>query len=862
MAIMTLEIYGQSIKVLSKDNYGIACALEFCRSMIKYKMENVVDTSRPGYHAQMVRVPDCTYAASPLNRAFFCIHIGQRQEFLAYLQRCGIPQDQIKIVEVPKYKATPAKLKMKDFWVDKPHQTPIIEYVIDGESLKILPVQTGGGKAQPLSSALRVPGGWETMGDAYVGKTIIGGDGRPTVIDGVFPQGVEEVFKLTMYDGRVVRASGEHLWKSFYVNTTENKRWGVRTTKELQRLIAMPNPRVYLPLNEPEQGEDVPLPLNPYLLGVLLGDGHLSGNGLTVRFDKPDTEVDENIKPYLPEGASLRRLENEMTCSIVHTKWQTGPNPVAVTLAKMGLMGKLAHEKFVPEEYLNGSYKQRIQLLQGLMDTDGTVGSKNGSISYSSTSRELSEAVQKLVWSIGGIATLTTRVPKYTYKGEVLEGRPDYRVFIRVPVPSTLFRLSRKKNLTKDDNQYSSKLKLQVKSIESDGFEETQCISVTNSEHLYLTDNYVVTHNTYMALKAASIFGERFMLVTRGGYIDKWIEDVKKTYDIDDSRIIVIKGEKALMRAIELAKAGDFDYDVLLVSTGGLADYIKHYEQYLGTELGDLYLDPRALGMLFGVGLRIVDEAHQMLHMYYRIDLYSHFNKVLFLSATIIGNDAMEKRIHEIIYPTAKRYTGAEWKCYIVATALRYNLNEPHKARFKDHRKNYSHVVYEQYLMRNKEKLKNYLNMVGNLAYDFFKNRKPGQKYLIFASTVDMCNVMVADLKKRFPHLKVGRYVAEDNLEDIYEYDLTVTTPGSGGTGIDIPDLAAALATSSVSSGKLNIQMLGRLRELKNYPGEFPEYQYLVCSDIPKQVEYHKQKYELFQGKVKTHREQMTGASV
>lgn len=513
MAIMTLEIYGQSIKVLSKDNYGIACALEFCRSMIKYKMENVVDTSRPGYHAQMVRVPDCTYAASPLNRAFFCIHIGQRQEFLAYLQRCGIPQDQIKIVEVPFYEAVKVEFKVKEGWVPKENQVHVIDYILDDDRLKILPIQTGFGK-------------------------------------------------------------------------------------------------------------------------------------------------------------------------------------------------------------------------------------------------------------------------------------------------------------------------------------------------------------TFVALYAAAKLGLRWMLVTRGGYIDKWIEDVKKTYDIDDSRIIVIKGEKALMRAIDKARQGDFDYDVMLVSTGGLADYIKHYEQYLGTELADLYLDPRALGMLFGIGMRVVDEAHQMLHMYYRIDLYSHFNKVLNLSATIIGNDAMEKRIHEIIYPTAKRYTGAEWKCYIVATALRYNLNEPHKARFKDHRKNYSHVVYEQYLMRNKEKLKNYLNMVGNLAYDFFKNRKPGQKYLIFASTVDMCNVMVADLKKRFPHLKVGRYVAEDNLEDIYEYDLTVTTPGSGGTGIDIPDLAAALATSSVSSGKLNIQMLGRLRELKNYPGEFPEYQYLVCSDIPKQVEYHKQKYELFQGKVKTHREQMTGASV
>lgn len=858
MAIMTLEIYGQSIKVLSQDNYGIACALEFCRSMIKYKMENVVDTSRPGYHAQMVRVPDCTYAASPLNRAFFCIHIGQRQEFLSYLQRCGISQDQIKIVEVPFYEAVKVEFKVKDGWIPKENQVPVIDYILDDDRLKILPIQTGFGKALTLDTPIRKPGGWYTMRDVEVGDVISGADGKPTNVIGVYPQGVEDVYELTFYDGRKVKASGEHLWKSFYVNTTKERQWGVRNTLELMRLMELHNPRVAIPLIEPESGPTVDLPIHPYLLGVLLGDGFLD---LNVRYDKLDDEIFNLCKDMLPDGVAIKTIGNGMTRTFTHTHYQTGPNPMVRILTELGLYGTRSDTKFVPEQYMEGSIVQRIQLLQGLLDTDGTVA-KGGTIVFTSTSKALAEAVQRLSWSLGGIARMSEKHPHYTYKGERREGKVAYNVYIRHKSPSILFRLERKKERTNDNNQYAEGLKLYIKSIELVGREETQCIAVDNQDKLFVCGDFIVTHNTFVALYAAAKLGLRWMLVTRGGYIDKWIEDVKKTYDIDDSRIIVIKGEKALMRAIDKARQGDFDYDVMLVSTGGLADYIKHYEQYLGTELGDLYLDPRALGMLFGIGMRVVDEAHQMLHMYYRIDLYSHFNKVLNLSATIIGNDAMEKRIHEIIYPTAKRFTGAEWKCYIVATALRYNLSEPHKARFKDHRKNYSHVVYEQYLMRNKEKLKNYLNMVGNLAYDFFKNRKPGQKYLIFASTVDMCNVMVADLKKRFPHLKVGRYVAEDNLEDIYGYDLTVTTPGSGGTGIDIPDLAAALATSSVSSGKLNIQMLGRLRELKNYPGEFPEYQYLVCSDIPKQVEYHKQKYELFQGKVKTHREQMTGASV
>lgn len=514
MGTITLEVYGQSVKIVSDDPYFMRCAHEFCRSMIKYKMERVVDPNGNGYHAKMMRVPDCTFAASPLNRSYYCIHRGQLEEFKHYLTRCGVGANEIKEIIVPFYEPTKANLVMQDGWAPKENQVPVVEYILEPEPLRILPVQTGFGK-------------------------------------------------------------------------------------------------------------------------------------------------------------------------------------------------------------------------------------------------------------------------------------------------------------------------------------------------------------TFLALYSACQMGVRWMLVTRGGYVDKWIEDVEKTYKIKRDRIIVIKGEKALLKAIDKAKNGDFDFDVILMSTGGYSDYIKHYEHHLGTELGEMYMDPRALGMLFGVGLRVVDEAHQMLHAYYRIDLYSHYPKVLFLSATILGNDALEKRVHEIIYPASKRYNGAEWKCYIHATGLRYNLAEPAKARFKDHRKNYSHVIFEQYLMRNKGKLKNYLNMIANLTYDFLKKRKPGQKYLIFASTVDMCNLIVSDLQARRPaNVVIGRYVAEDNLEDIYKYDIIVTTPGSGGTGIDIPDLAAALSTSAISSGKLNIQMLGRLRELKNYPGEEPEYQYLICADISKQLDYHKQKLELFQGKVKSHKVQHTGALV
>lgn len=708
MGTITLEVYGQSVKIITDDPYFMRCTHEFCRSMIKYKMERVVDPNSNGYHAKMMRVPDCTFAASPLNRSFYCIHRGQKDEFLHYLTRCGVKPEEIKVIDVPFYEPTKAEIAIKDGWVPKENQAPVVEYILEDDPLRILPVQTGFGKAVDVETPIRVPGGWKRMGDLVVGDVVTGADGKPTMVTAVYPQPIKSVFELTLIDGRTVRACAEHLWKAY----TPGRGWGVRDTDVLMGLL--------------EGGEAV------YLPPVQLEHG--SENGTL-------------LKQY-------------------------------------------------------------------------THGQTSGSIPFHNDD-ELTH-IRELVWSNGGVATVNGNYVVYWF--------PDG---------------------------------IQVVSIVEKEPTLTQCISVDNADRLYVCGNYIATHNTFLALYSAYKMGVRWMLVTRGGYVDKWVEDVEKTYNIPRDRIIVIKGEKALLKAIDKAKQGEFDFDVILMSTGGYSDYIKHYEQYLGTELGDMYMDPRALGMLFGVGLRVVDEAHQMLHAYYRIDLYSHYPKVLFLSATILGNDALEKRVHEIIYPANKRYNGAEWKCYIHATGLKYNLAEPSKARFTDHRKNYSHVIFEQYLMRNKEKLKHYLNMIANLTSDFLKKRKPGQKYLIFASTVDMCDLIVKDLKSRkYSGVIVGRYVAEDNLEDIYGYDIIVTTPGSGGTGIDIPDLATALSTSAISSGKLNIQMLGRLRELKNYPGEEPEYQYLICADIPKQLDYHRQKLELFQGKVKSHKVQHTGALI
>jgi intein/homing endonuclease len=159
-------------------------------------------------------------------------------------------------------------------------------------------------------------------------------------------------------------------------------------------------------------------------------------------------------------------------------------------------MGKRSCEKFIPDEYLNGSTNQRLELLQGLMDTDGTIG-KQGSSSFCTTSIKLAHQVQYLVRSLGGLAKIRSKISFYMYKGERKQGNVNYIIGIRMKNPlSIVTRPEKRAERLKETNQYSDTLKLRIVSIESIGYEDATCIAVDHPIRLYVVENYIVTHNT------------------------------------------------------------------------------------------------------------------------------------------------------------------------------------------------------------------------------------------------------------------------------------------------------------------------------------------------------------------------------
>lgn len=364
------------------------------------------------------------------------------------------------------------------------------------------------GKAQPLDSKIRVPGGWMTMGAMSVGQDVIAPDGTITKVVGVYPQGVKPVYEFTFADGRTVKASDEHLWRVWDRCKGRNGEWRVLTTLEVierQERVRSMKQRLGVQLVKPEDAVDKKFLIHPYALGALLGDGGFT-HPTTVRLTNIDADVVEYVRECLPDGLTFGECINGQEWNIRRTDYldrykyrdlgdesKVGILPM---LDSLGLKGKFSHEKFVPTEYLEGSHAQRLQLLQGLMDTDGTIGTR-GSVTFDSSSKQLAEDVRYLVRSLGGLACIVERKTGYRKDGELIECRTSYRVLIRHFAPVELFYCARKRDRAQAvvrNAKFNSKL--YIHDIKYIGEEECQCIEVAHQDHLYITDNFTVTHNT------------------------------------------------------------------------------------------------------------------------------------------------------------------------------------------------------------------------------------------------------------------------------------------------------------------------------------------------------------------------------
>lgn len=380
---------------------------------------------------------------------------------------------------------------------------------LHGGEMIVIAARPGMGKAQPLDAQVLTPWGFQRMGDIHLYDWVIGADGKACNVIGVYPQGEREVFEVTFSDGTKTKCCNEHLW---FTQTRSERRRGsegsVKSLDIIRKTLIRPNsktsPNHVVPTVKPvefhQMLSDAQRPLNPWLLGALLGDGTLS-NGC-VHFSKPERDVQDKVRRLLPSGDTcVQASDDGMTIRIIRAQRNNSKSSTKQIIDAFGL-SVLSSEKFIPEIYLRADPETRFQLLCGLLDTDGYVTGNGTVIEFATSSQRLANDVAFLARSLGAICSCAEpRIPSYSYKGEKLKGQTSYRMNIWFEdvsvVPVTSEKHLRRWRISRRHVHKS------IVSITPCGMEPCQCIAVDSKDHLYVTDDFIVTHNTSLAMNIA-----------------------------------------------------------------------------------------------------------------------------------------------------------------------------------------------------------------------------------------------------------------------------------------------------------------------------------------------------------------------
>ena len=500
-----------------------------------------------------------------------------------------------------------------------PYQLEGVRYALDHKRC-IFGDQPGLGKMQPYSEPVATPEGFMPMGSLRIGDRIMGRDGNPYTVQEIFEHGVKDVYKITFNDGSWTRAGGEHLWSVRDVNMRKRGQgWKVMTTDQLieRGLTWNPSPsrqasgrkpalRWEVPVCDPVKYGHKDYLIDPYILGVLIGDGFLH-NGTSIEFACPDEKADikERVESLLPEGMTL----NFHDCGCPHyriTK-KVGDrfNPFISEIRRLEL-NVVSADKFIPLEYLRGDVEQRTALLQGLMDTDGSCTLERTRITFHTTSENLASDVRSLVLSLGGIAVV--REYDRTHECKPVE----YQVSMQVRFNPFYTRKKAERYTVKRGN-YCSRY---ISSIEPDGRELSRCILVSAPDHLYLTRDFIVTHNTLQAICAvvkahreAKVYGESFpvLVVCPASLKINWQREFRKFAGMNS--IILDDSNRSTWEQFYNLKLrnGDRMCNVLITNYESLRKFfVQKMTEGRLTQKGITY-DPRVA--LFNTV--IIDESHK-----------------------------------------------------------------------------------------------------------------------------------------------------------------------------------------------------------------------------------------------------------
>lgn len=361
------------------------------------------------------------------------------------------------------------------------------------------------GYEQPYSEPVLTPTGYVPMGSLEVGDLVMNPNGSPVRIGDIVEQGTTEIYEVEFQDGRKVRCGANHLWatcrngKKFYI---------MRTVDYMKRKLKQGSPgKEHYPYKIPELNplnfDERPVTVDPYVLGVLLGDGYICGD--QVRFSTADEFIVEELQRRLPDYIVEHK---EQYNYVIKSKVQ-GINELNRQLKDLKVKVK-SYNKFIPENYKFTSIENRFELIRGLMDTDGSV--TNGACSFVSTSEQLIDDIVFVLRSLGIRCKKSKEIPGRNNvdfnNGNYSDTRPHWE--LTITTEEDIFKLPRKLEKIRKNRTYNYK-GIGIKAIRKTGeFEKQRCLCIDNENHLYITKDFIPTHNSY---KGGSMLCRNFFLI-------------------------------------------------------------------------------------------------------------------------------------------------------------------------------------------------------------------------------------------------------------------------------------------------------------------------------------------------------------
>lgn len=389
--------------------------------------------------------------------------------------------------------------------------------IYDPARISVIEAATKTGKAQPLDALVWTPNGPVKMGEIKLGQTVCTPNGIARVV-AIHPQGVQSIYRVNLSDDTWAECTLDHLWevsggvracgghtsRSAAAQAATRPRrkdflgWPrVMSLAELLQFSPRARSRLWIrALPQPVRYQRHQCPIDPYLLGVILGDGCITGDGIAV--SSGDPEIIASVQCAIPPFYYVKYLGRYDYGIKLKVPYQSlrPQQRLQYNLRALGLMGLYSHEKFIPDVYLHNSVAVRWAVLQGLMDTDGGVWNRWGQPEFSSTSQRLAEGVAELIRSLGGVARVGHAGRRSFYRkpdGTKVLCRAGYGVRIAIKNPEDCFRLPRKRALCHAKRR---PIKRTLRDIVLIRRAPAQCIQLDDRVGLYLTDSHIITHNT------------------------------------------------------------------------------------------------------------------------------------------------------------------------------------------------------------------------------------------------------------------------------------------------------------------------------------------------------------------------------